>query len=114
MYIAPTAFPTNFRVDMETLADGTNLISPCGDLDMATSPLLERRLVKAEAASPPCVFVDLRGVEFMDSSGLQILVAARKRANRADYELVLLRGQDGVQRLFELTGTLDLFTFGDA
>jgi anti-anti-sigma regulatory factor len=47
----------------------------------------------------------------MDSTGLQALLRARERASSSSYELALRRGPHQVQRVFELTKTVDAFSF---
>jgi anti-sigma B factor antagonist len=92
---------------------GRFVVSLTGELDLASAPSLERALAEAEAAGPGGIVVDLSGLEFMDSTGLQSLIAAFKRAKSDGYELRLRRGRHQVQRVFELTSTIELFQFED-
>jgi anti-anti-sigma factor len=89
------------------------ILSLRGELDLATSALLERELDAAEAARPARLVVDLSGLEFIDSSGLNTLMQARKRASRNGHQLSLRQGPRIVQRLFELTKSVALFSFDD-
>jgi anti-anti-sigma factor len=57
------------------------------------------------------VVIDLGGLTFIDSSGLRVLLLADARARERGYELVLLPGQETVQRVFEMTGALDVLRF---
>ena len=82
-----------------------------GELDLASAPELERELREAEGTNPTRVTIDLSGLGFMDSTGLQALLRARERAESASYELALRRGPHQVQRVFELTRTVDAFNF---
>jgi anti-sigma B factor antagonist len=84
-----------------------------GELDLASAPMLERELREAEAAGPARVVIDLGGLAFMDSTGLQALLRARERANTNGHQLALRRAPHQVQRVFELTKTVDAFTFED-
>jgi len=87
-----------------------------GELDLATSALLERELHAAEAARPTRLVVDLTGFEFIDSAGLKTLARAHERTSRTSEngrQLSLRRGPRSVQRLFELTNSVGLFTFDD-
>jgi anti-anti-sigma factor len=84
-----------------------------GELDLASAPTLERELREAEATSPRRLVIDLAGLAFMDSTGLQALLRARERANNNDHQLSLRRAPHQVQRVFELTKTVDAFTFED-
>jgi anti-anti-sigma factor len=84
-----------------------------GELDLASAPMLERELLDAEATGPSRLVIDLAGLAFMDSTGLQALLRARERANSNGHELALRRAPHQVQRVFELTKTVDAFTFED-
>jgi anti-anti-sigma factor len=58
--------------------------------------------------------VDLTGLEFIDSAGLKTLARAHERTNENGRQLSLRRGGPrSVQRLFELTNSVWLFTFDD-
>jgi len=77
-----------------------------GEIDIATAPLLEQRLTEAEATDAPTVIIDLDRVSFMDSTGLQVLVAhslSEANGNR----ILLTRGSPQVQRLFTVSWMLD-------
>jgi anti-sigma B factor antagonist len=89
------------------------VLSLSGELDLATSALLERELDAAEAARPMRLVVDLAGLEFIDSSGLNTLVQAHERASENGHQLLLRQGPRPVRRLFELTNTVGLFSFDD-
>jgi anti-anti-sigma factor len=74
-----------------------------GELDIATTPVLEAELEKAEADSPGVVLIDLREVRFIDSTGLRALVAADYRAREAGRRVAIVRGSAAVERIFSLT-----------
>ncbi len=84
-----------------------------GELDIATSPMLERRLQMAEGADAERLVIDLRGLQFLDSAGLHVLVRAQDRVHAQGRELSLLRGSRAVQRVFDLTDADRLFNFED-
>lgn len=60
--------------------DGTVVIALTGELDMASAPELEEAIDRAIASAARSVIVDLRQLEFMDSTGIRLLVAAHKSA----------------------------------
>lgn len=110
--MADTAAPSPLRI--ECRRDGEAVVVTLGgELDLASAPELERELREAEAANPARVVIDLSGLGFMDSTGLQALLRTRERAHAGAYELALRRGPHQVQRVFELTKTVDAFTFED-
>ncbi len=57
------------------------------------------------------VVLDLRGLEFMDSSGLRVVALADRRLSAAGRGLVLVRGRETVQRVFEITRMEERLTF---
>jgi anti-sigma B factor antagonist len=76
-----------------------------GELDLATAPELEQ-LVNESLDAGNDVVVDLRGLEFMDSSGIRVLVAAHARASRIGTRLFIVRPASGsaVAKIVEVSG----------
>ena len=77
-----------------------------GELDVATTPQLDRTLREAELQAR-LVVLDLRELAFMDSSGVHAIVDASSRARSVGRRLVLVRGAPNVDRMFALTGSSD-------
>lgn len=78
------------------------MVTVAGELDVASSQVLERELAKLRAV--PIVIVDLRAITFVDSTGLGVLVRAHQLAQQADRRFGLVRGDGQVDRLLTLTG----------
>jgi anti-anti-sigma factor len=76
-------------------------------LDLASSPALEEELARVFTSQARVVVIDLRQLEFMDSTGLSILVRAHHSATESERRLALVRGPGQVQRLLTLTGVTD-------
>jgi anti-anti-sigma factor len=74
-----------------------------GELDIASSEGLENELAAIEADSPETVVLDLRRVEFIDSTGLRALIAADQRARSEGRRLAVVRGPNAVERLLAVT-----------
>ena len=93
------------NLDFETTRNGTvAVIAPTGELDLSGAALLEDELDRL--ASEPelsTLVLDLRQLEFMDSSGLRLVVLADMRAREAGRRFVLVKGADTVHRVFEIT-----------
>lgn len=102
--------PTEFTIAVETQSDAAQ-IAPRGELDLATVEQLRRELGRLTAAGLARIVIDLRGVEFLDSTALHALVTAHSQAQRDGWELAIIQGPRKVQRLFEITSTLDLLPF---
>ena len=75
-----------------------------GELDIATSPGAEEEIRRIETNGASVIVLDLRGLTFMDSTGLRLLVAADARARDAGRRLVIVRGPEAVHRVLEITG----------
>jgi anti-anti-sigma factor len=98
----------DFFVDTQIIGRATLTLS--GDLDLLSRPALEGALDRLLGSDAELLIVDLREVEFMDSTGLHLVVQAHQRAHAAGRRLVLVRGSEHVQRLFDLTGVTDSLT----
>jgi anti-anti-sigma factor len=90
------------------------VLAASGELDLRTSPELEDRLGRAFDAGAELVILDLRQIEFMDSTGLRVLLAAHQRAQEMGRRFALVRGADQIERVLTLTGVRDLLTVVDA
>jgi anti-sigma B factor antagonist len=89
------------------------VLAVTGELDLRTSPELEERLARVWAAGAELVILDLRRIEFMDSTGLRVLLGAHQRAQESGRRFALVRGADQVERVLTLTGVRDLLTVVD-
>jgi anti-sigma B factor antagonist len=74
-----------------------------GELDIASAPQFEEGLEKVEANAPGILLLDLRKVEFIDSTGLRAVIAADERARSAGRRLVIIRGTPAVERVLSVT-----------
>jgi anti-sigma B factor antagonist len=81
-----------------------------GDLDMATRPALARRIDDVLDTTPPRLVVDLAGLAFIDSSGIDALVTARARAEKVGVPFALASPSRACRRILDITGVADLFT----
>jgi anti-sigma B factor antagonist len=97
---------SNFNVEAHD-DDNAVLITLTGELDLASSPDLEHELEEGAASRAKLVVVDLRTLEFMDSTGLSVLVRAHQRAAQTGQRFGVVRGPQQVQRLLSLTGVAD-------
>jgi anti-sigma B factor antagonist len=98
-----------FGLTIEPLGDGAVRVALRGELDLEHAYTFDEELRRVEALKPPCLVLDLRGLTFLDSSGLARLLAARRRARRAQRRLVLVRGTRAVQRLMAITAVGEHF-----
>ena len=107
--VAPLAFHTTLS------GAGDAMIALTGELDLSGAPALEEEIARlAEADGVRRVIVYLRGLEFLDSSGLRLVALAERRLDGAGRRLVLVRGVQTVQRVFEITRMDERLTFVDS
>ncbi len=86
-----------------------------GELDMSGFDDLVHLLVgAAEGAETTAVQVDLAGVSFVDSSGLEALIAGYNAAQAAGCRFTVVRLQPHVRRVLEISGLLPMFSGEDA
>ncbi len=93
---------------------GIPALALSGELDFAGLDLLESELAPLERGSPPILILDLKELSFLDSSGLNIIVQANRRAADEGRRLVIVRGDHRVQRVFEWTGVTRSLEFVDS
>ena len=85
-----------------------------GELDIASVPSLEAAVARVPAESTSALTLDLSRLLFIDSTGLAAIVLTGKICERSSYEFALIPGPSAVQRLFELTGLIDVLPFLEA
>ena len=91
------------RVTPEPFEHGTRLALH-GELDLATTPILEESLAAAEREDGPIVALDLTELSFVDASGLKAILSAHRRAiRRGERGIALLHPSSDVRRLLSLT-----------
>ena len=81
-----------------------------GEVDIATAPKLREKLVELASQGAQQVVVDLDGVEFLDSTGLGVLIGGMKRLRGLDGDLTLVCTQPRILKVFEITGLNRAFT----
>jgi anti-anti-sigma factor len=100
--------PAPFEVQSEIL-DGVQLIAVRGELDLDTVPRLEEALESALGADGPALLIDLSECEFIDSTGIALIVRAAQRLNHSEDgprsdRFALCCVNDQVKRLLSITG----------
>lgn len=92
----------NFEVRTEQRS-GELVIHLVGELDLAAFDEVNELLTSAQSDGYRGVRVDLRALEFIDSSGIRLLLKAHKRAKKRGNEFCIIRGSERIQRIFALT-----------
>jgi len=103
-------------LDFQTTRDGTvAVIVATGELDLSGATVLETELERlTDDPQLGTIVLDLRQLEFMDSSGLRLVVLADMRAREAGRRFALVRGPETVHRVFEITRMSDRLDFVDS
>lgn len=92
---------------------GAHVIALAGELDLSSSGQVEQELLRVEATDAEQIALDLRELEFIDSTGVRLIFLADARARQHSCRLVIRRGPDKIQRLFVMTDLADRLPFVD-
>jgi anti-sigma B factor antagonist len=84
-------------------------VVPGGELDIESADVLRRVLGEYIEAGFPRLVLDLRDLTFIDSTGLRTIIEAGRSAGARGIDFAVSPGPPGVQRIFEVTGTAELF-----
>jgi anti-sigma B factor antagonist len=103
---------SHFRLEVRNQGPAT-VIAVSGELDLASSPALQEELDRVAASDSQMLIIDLRDLDFMDSTGLSVLVRAHQRIEEQGRQLAMVKGPQQVQRLLSLTGVADRLTLVD-
>jgi anti-sigma B factor antagonist len=93
---------TQLSIETRTQTGGA-LLTLKGELDMATAPHLEREIASAARGGPRAIVLDLRDLDFIDSTGLRALIAEHERSRECGRTFALIRGSKQVDRLLSIT-----------
>lgn len=98
----------SFELSVET-ADERVTFTPRGELDLATAPELEDKVLGAVREGAHAVVLDLRELTFMDSTGVRTIVAAHHVAEQTGHVLRVVRPSrdSAVSRVIEISGIDD-------
>jgi anti-anti-sigma factor len=82
-----------------------------GELDVFTTRPVRQRVAELVGAGFGEVVLDLRGLSFIDSTGMRLLIGLHLQARRDGWTLGLIRGPESVQRVFDIAGTSEVLPF---
>lgn len=94
--------------------DGTTVVAVGGEIDVYTAPRLRDRITELVASGVTRVVIDMESVEFLDSTGLGVLVGGLKKVRAHDGSLHLVCTQDRLLKIFRITGLSKVFVIHDS
>lgn len=89
--------------------DGTTIVTVGGEIDVYTAPKLRDKITELVGGGAYRLVVDLEAVEFLDSTGLGVLVGGLKKVRAHDGSLRLVCTQDRLLKIFRITGLAKVF-----
>ena len=94
--------------------DGTTIVAVGGEIDVYTAPKLRDRITELVADGVFNIVIDMESVEFLDSTGLGVLVGGLKKVRAHDGSLELICTQDRLLKIFRITGLAKVFVIHDS
>jgi anti-sigma B factor antagonist len=82
-----------------------------GECDLQAFPDIDELITNSLSKGFSCVRIDLRGLTFIDSSGIRAVVLAVERSKQERTRVSIIRGPRNVMRVFELVGLLERLPF---
>ncbi len=91
--------------------DDYTVVTICGEIDLYTAPRLHSELAGLLAEGMPArVVIDMSGVEFCDSTGMNVLLSCLRRARERGGELEIAAPKPAVRKILQVTGLDSVFT----
>jgi anti-sigma B factor antagonist len=94
--------------------NGYSILAVHGEVDVYTAPRFRERLIELVSEGKHQIVVDLEGVDFLDSTGLGVLVGGLKRLRTHDGDLSLVCTQSRILKVFEITGLTKVFSIHES
>ena len=90
--------------------DGRTIVAVGGEIDVYTAPKLRDQISELVNAGKTNLIIDLEAVDFLDSTGLGVLVGGLKKVRAQDGSMSLICAQDRLLKIFRITGLAKVFT----
>jgi anti-sigma B factor antagonist len=98
------------NLDLQIGTNGdTSIITLVGEIDVYTAPRLRQALIDLVSQGSTDIVVDMDRVDFLDSTGLGVLVGGLKRVKSSEGDLRLVVTQDRIMKIFDITGLSKVF-----
>jgi anti-sigma B factor antagonist len=93
---------------------GRTVVAVGGEIDVYTAPKLRDTITELVASGNFDLIIDMERVEFLDSTGLGVLVGGLKKVRAHDGSLQLVCNQDRLLKIFRITGLAKVFTIHES
>jgi anti-sigma B factor antagonist len=104
--VAYTVEPLGIRT---IIGGSTATLAVSGEVDLESASQLREAALAALSERPGSLHIDLSGVTFMDSTGLHVLLATRRRAALTGVQVVVTQRSRTVDRLLQVSGLAEVF-----
>ena len=94
--------------------DGHTIIEVGGEIDVYTAPKLRDKITELVGDGHHNLVIDMENVDFLDSTGLGVLVGGLKKVRAHDGTMELICSQDRLLKIFRITGLAKVFTIHDS
>ena len=92
----------------ETIYDDMSVVALSGRLDALTAPEVEQRLLARIAQSPVNLLLNLKGLDYISSAGLRIVLMVAKKTNAAQGQFILCGMNEQIRTIFDISGFLTI------
>ncbi len=90
--------------------DNRTIVAVGGEIDVYTAPKLRDKISELVGEGRHNLVIDMEGVDFLDSTGLGVLVGGLKKVRAHDGTMELICSQDRLLKIFRITGLAKVFT----
>ena len=94
--------------------DGRAIVAVGGEIDVYTAPKLRDQITELVSSGTYNIVIDLEAVEFLDSTGLGVLVGGLKKVRAHDGSLELVCSQERLLKIFRITGLAKVFVIHES
>ena len=103
----------DLRIDVSQQGDWS-VLRVAGEIDIATAPRLREQLITLVNEQRYRLVIDMEAVEFIDSTGLGVLIGALKRVRAHDGDLQVVLTDSRILKVFEITQLDTIFRINDS
>ena len=94
------------QVEVEQKARDAYIVSPVGFLNSQTFEKLEEQMAALLDYAPTLVVMDLKGLEYLSSAGIRVIIKTRDRLSKSKGKLVFMNLQPQIKKVFDIINAL--------